>query len=851
MKFCRILSLIAAALLAIGANGAVNVTASRDYVDRKVYALQTNIEDRINHVQPGNYLAVSNNAMNALSRDEAKAGITKWSWRSTGPSIVSIEWRSGEWVGVQADSGTTIHFDPPYNADTNATHLTSNDVTADRTRLPTMKDVEDKASTNDVSTIVTNRTTGVMSGARVFPLARYDYFNDYTCDVGDVVEKDGRLYRCISSDFGDGQYPWFPVDNTHFFEDVTDLFSTNAIVRMYQLSTIDMSSKQDLLPYPTNAIPYSAVNGTPTKLSQFQNDSGFITSSTAPVKTVNSKSGNVTLDALDVGAIPQTGMVVNVTSGTMHFSPRLSVGVWPSGYKPINISGGSGAAFTFGDMVHTEGANTMALGTGVLNTNAWSFIWSGDATRYYSPSVPSMNNPYSTRYNGGFHVNPSVRTGMTNPLQNFWIGDTNLNDWIGFLAPAPDLSGYLPKSGGDMTGGLTIHGAGIELTTLSGILGGNYLKITKDGIETGANGTPNPFVFSFPEESGTLALSSEIPDVSKYLDIKRFDEWTTNSNVIIGRSNITNESSDGVLIIGHDNVATNTDAVALGTHAVAGGVHSTAIGTSEAYGLYSQAFGFDNFAYGQESFAAGLFSRAHDTYSIAMGYGAVSTNVGACAIGVIPEASGYLSTAIGYQANASETAGIAIGPLSIASHTNTVAIGNSAKATNIWGVAIGTSAEAGAGGVAIGYFSRAPNGGVAMGIGRRRELLFSMSGASALGTRGVALGGFVDTNATDSVSIGTYGWVTNKNAVVIAACTGEVVNGPEVGSKGDGTINLCVTNGLQGVFLGTNRLDNAVGGHVSEVVTQSYIQQKLGVYLYIGEDGGVYVHTPTNQEEEQ
>ena len=26
---------------------------------------------------------------------------------------------------------------------------------------------------------------------------------------------------------------------------------------------------------------------------------------------------------------------------------------------------------------------------------------------------------------------------MTNPLQNFWIGDTNLNDWITTLSPAP------------------------------------------------------------------------------------------------------------------------------------------------------------------------------------------------------------------------------------------------------------------------------------------------------------------------------------------------------------------------------------------------------------------------------
>jgi len=132
-------------------------------------------------------------------------------------------------------------------------------------------------------------------------------------------------------------------------------------------------------------------------------------------------------------AIPATGGVYTAMVN-LHFN-RLSVGVWPSGYRPIDISGGSGAAFTFGDGVQAKRSNTMALGTAALNTNEWSFIWNGDANRYYIPSYPSMSNPYATRYNGGFHVNPSVRSGMVNPLQNFWIGDTNLNDWIVTLSP--------------------------------------------------------------------------------------------------------------------------------------------------------------------------------------------------------------------------------------------------------------------------------------------------------------------------------------------------------------------------------------------------------------------------------
>lgn len=138
--------------------------------------------------------------------------------------------------------------------------------------------------------------------------------------------------------------------------------------------------------------------------------------------------------ASEVGAIPTTGGVFNAS---LHLNQKLSVGTWTSSVKPYDISDGSGIAFVFGDNVQTKQSNTMTLGVGALNTNAWSFIWNGDADRMYIPGFPAMSNPYATRHNGGFHVNPSVRSGMVNPLQNFWIGDTNLNDWISALAPTP------------------------------------------------------------------------------------------------------------------------------------------------------------------------------------------------------------------------------------------------------------------------------------------------------------------------------------------------------------------------------------------------------------------------------
>ena len=44
----------------------------------------------------------------------------------------------------------------------------------------------------------------------------------------------------------------------------------------------------------------------PSKTSQLNNDSGFITSESAPVKSVNNKTGEVVLSASDVGAATMT-----------------------------------------------------------------------------------------------------------------------------------------------------------------------------------------------------------------------------------------------------------------------------------------------------------------------------------------------------------------------------------------------------------------------------------------------------------------------------------------------------------------------------------------------------------------
>ena len=252
-------------------------------------------------------------------------------------------------------------------------------------------------------------------------------------------------------------------------------------------------------------------------------------------------------------AIAKTGGVYSVTR-YLHISPRLSVGTFNASIPPFDMSGGgTGNAFVFGDNLQTKAPDTVTLGVGTLNTNNYSFVWSGDANRYYMPTVPSMSNPYATRYNGGFHVNPSVRSGMVNPLQNFWIGDTNLNDWISALAPTPtwdtlsgkptfatvatsgaysDLSGKptIPTTAADVgavsTNGATMTGAlvmeapiVIRGSGLRGVQFGNTVLYVLD-----ENGLPSR-ILTYSQ----IAQTSDIPTSMAWSAITNKPSWIGDS----------------------------------------------------------------------------------------------------------------------------------------------------------------------------------------------------------------------------------------------------------------------------------------------------------------------------------
>ena len=85
---------------------------------------------------------------------------------------------------------------------------------------------------------------------------------------------------------------------------------------------------------------------------------------------------------------------------------------------------------------------------------------------------------------------------------------TNYTDAAIAAIPAPNLSAYLPKSGGEMSGNLTMRGSEIELAAPAGLIGGESLRLSNEGIKTGDGPFAN--TYTFPDDSGTLALAADV-----------------------------------------------------------------------------------------------------------------------------------------------------------------------------------------------------------------------------------------------------------------------------------------------------------------------------------------------------
>ena len=144
------------------ASGKTNVTARFDVVARR-----TVIRAAGSAGSPGNYLAVSNAAMNALSRKEAETGFTEWIFsdgikrklikediddgRHDWLKPYRYEYSSGLYRAYSIDAEPTrLEFRYFEGTPAHPDEWGGYDFYATRVRLPTMADLNGKASTNDV-----------------------------------------------------------------------------------------------------------------------------------------------------------------------------------------------------------------------------------------------------------------------------------------------------------------------------------------------------------------------------------------------------------------------------------------------------------------------------------------------------------------------------------------------------------------------------------------------------------------------------------------------------------------------------------------------------------------------------
>ena len=151
----------------------------------------------------------------------------------------------------------------------------------------------------------------------------YSYSASYAYRAGDLVMYNGNLYRCIQAHAAGAAAP----SNTAFWAAIA--------------SAGDIPTKTSQLQNDSGFITSASV---PTKTSQLQNDSGFITSASVP--TVNNGTLTIQQDGVTVGTFTanQSGnTTVNVTGGG-------------------GGGGGSGPQIFFADADSTQDAAIRAAG---------------------------------------------------------------------------------------------------------------------------------------------------------------------------------------------------------------------------------------------------------------------------------------------------------------------------------------------------------------------------------------------------------------------------------------------------------------------------------------------------------
>ena len=269
----------------------------------------------------------------------------------------------------------------------------------------------------------------------------------------------------------------------------------------------------------------------PTKVSQLENDSEYITALGAPVQSVNGKTGDVVLTAVDVGALPSGTKIPNKTSDLINDSGYITESAVPtktselindSGYVDITAAKNAAPVQSVNSKTGTVVIGKTDVGLGNV-----------DNVKQYSISNPP---PYPVTSVNGQTGDVTIEVGGNVDSVNGKTGAVVLSAAdIGALPNTtviPDKTSQLDNDSGFITsapvtsvntkiGAVTLSAADVSAipSTLTGTAG-QVLTKTADGQEWKdvdiPNALPNPNALTFTgavtgNYDGSEPLTVEIP----------------------------------------------------------------------------------------------------------------------------------------------------------------------------------------------------------------------------------------------------------------------------------------------------------------------------------------------------
>ena len=201
-----------------------------------------------------------------------------------------------------------------------------------------------------------------------------------------------------------------------------------------------------------SSVAWSGVTGKPTKLSQFDNDKGYIAKDDGPVLLVEDINGEKTAATVGIRNIDGAVGAYTLASGLDMTASGYAANA--AGYKTTaagtysHAEGGSTKASGIcshsegnsttasGDYAHSEGYSTTAAGNGshadgfkaqTKTDDKYAYSWNGDETRA---------EPYISHGKGTFNINP------VGGSDGFYIGEKKLSE---VMAKKTDLDSLAAK----------------------------------------------------------------------------------------------------------------------------------------------------------------------------------------------------------------------------------------------------------------------------------------------------------------------------------------------------------------------------------------------------------------------